>query len=275
MRIVHLNWPKSTDKGPVQPHIVCDNAAALPLDHKVNNMQIENYFTKQNETTSFSRLQGSSFAKEIAGDFNPIHDEDNKRFCVPGDLLFSVVLHQLGLNQYMNFAFGGMVSGDVPLCFTTTDEGNINVSDEKNKTYLTVTRQGEHADNPALVEQIIARYVAFSGQTFPHILVPLMTENNVMINPARPLVIYESMRIDINNFEAKSTELELTSSTLDVDGKRGSVCLKFDLNYEGEKIGSGEKRLLLSGLRPFDKEQVDQLIQKYSEWKNAYKASDK
>lgn len=235
-------------------------------------MRIENYFTGQDNTIAFSRLQGSTFAKEIAGDFNPIHDEDNKRFCVPGDLLFSLVLHKFGLNQHMHFAFGGMVSSDVPLQFLITDDDAIAISDEKEKQYLTVTRQGTHTDNPALVKQIIAQYVAFSGQTFPHILVPLMAENKVMMNPARPLVIYESMSIDINDFDAHSAQLELSSSSLDVDGKRGSVCLKFDLVHEGKIIGSGEKRLVLSGLRPFETDKVDQLVQKYSTWKEAYKA---
>ncbi len=35
----------------------------------------------------------------VVDDFNPIHDEDNKRFCVPGDLLFSVLLANVGLSQ--------------------------------------------------------------------------------------------------------------------------------------------------------------------------------
>lgn len=41
--------------------------------------------------------QASYFAKEIAGgDFNPIHDPDARRFCVPGDLLFTIVVSRFG-----------------------------------------------------------------------------------------------------------------------------------------------------------------------------------
>ena len=43
-----------------------------------------------------SAEQGSRFAKEVAGDFNPIHDHDSKRFCVPGDLLFAIALSDFG-----------------------------------------------------------------------------------------------------------------------------------------------------------------------------------
>ena len=41
---------------------------------------------------SVTREQASRFAKSIADDCNPLHDIDAKRFCVPGDLLFSMVL---------------------------------------------------------------------------------------------------------------------------------------------------------------------------------------
>ncbi len=54
-------------------------------------MFLDTYYSDKNGEFSFTREQASNFAKRIAGDFNPIHDEDNKRFCVPGDLLFSVL----------------------------------------------------------------------------------------------------------------------------------------------------------------------------------------
>ena len=52
-------------------------------------MLLEKYVQGNGEYFSFTRKQASDFAKQVASDFNPIHDEDAKRFCVPGDLLFS------------------------------------------------------------------------------------------------------------------------------------------------------------------------------------------
>ncbi len=54
--------------------------------------------------------QGSSFAKQVAGDYNPIHDPESRRFCVPGDLLFSLALGEYGLHKNMSFRFKELVS---------------------------------------------------------------------------------------------------------------------------------------------------------------------
>ena len=55
-------------------------------------MLIDRYFSEPNGNVCFTREQGSNFAKQIADDFNPLHDIDAKRFCIPGDLLFSIIL---------------------------------------------------------------------------------------------------------------------------------------------------------------------------------------
>ena len=80
-------------------------------------MFLEKFCTRSNGKVSFTRHQASSFAKQIANDFNPLHDEDAKRFCVPGDLLFSLALAKSGLSQQMTFTFSGMVSDGIELTF--------------------------------------------------------------------------------------------------------------------------------------------------------------
>ncbi|MDH3537940.1 MAG: DUF3581 domain-containing protein, partial [Gammaproteobacteria bacterium] len=72
-------------------------------------MDLEKYYNLEDSKLSFTRLQASDFAKSVAGDFNAIHDVDSTRFCVPGDLLFSVIIHHYGLRQTMGFSFSGMV----------------------------------------------------------------------------------------------------------------------------------------------------------------------
>ena len=51
-------------------------------------MLVEKYYSEVGQEVRVSRQQASDFAKNIADDFNPIHDVQTKRFCVPGDLLF-------------------------------------------------------------------------------------------------------------------------------------------------------------------------------------------
>jgi len=233
-------------------------------------MFLDTFFTQQDDTLRITRQQASSFAKGIAGDFNPIHNEDAKRFCVPGDLLFALVLNHYGLSQRMQFDFAGMVGDDVALHFPKTDSGEIAITDDNDKTYLTVKYEGEMTNDETLISDLVRQYVAFSGQTFPHILVPLMNENNVMINPDRPLVIYESMVIEMDRLDISAPELELTNASLDVKGKRGNASIEFSVKAQGETVGHGNKTMVLSGLREYDQASIDTLVNNYATHKNAY-----
>jgi len=163
-------------------------------------MNLEKYYSLDGSKLSFTRQQASDFAKSVAGDFNSIHDADSKRFCVPGDLLFSVIIHHYGLRQTMGFSFSGMVNDEVTLILPEVDAREISIYDENNKKYLDVSTDGGKSLNPTLIESLIQNYVEFSGHTFPHVLVPLMRENNVMINTERPLVIYDHMRISLAGY---------------------------------------------------------------------------
>lgn len=234
-------------------------------------MNIEHFYKLDGATLSFTRAQASDFAKKVAGDFNPIHDVDSKRFCVPGDLLFSVIIHHFGLHQKMVFNFSGMVGDGVDLLLPPKDTEQLEIKDEKGKKYLTVDCSGDVNDNATLIESLSTRYVEFSSQAFPHILVPLMSEQNVMINTERPLIIYESMSFELDTLAIDQIELELSSSILEVNGKRGNVTLDYILLSHGQKVGQGCKRMVLSGLREFEKTQMDDLIEAYSQRRMSFK----
>ena len=158
-------------------------------------MNLEKYCSLEGSRLSFTRQQASDFAKTVAGDFNSIHDVDSTRFCVPGDLLFSVIIHHYGLRQTMGFSFSGMVGDDVTLILPEVDAREISIYDENDKKYLDVSTNGAQSHSADLIDSLTSNYVEFSGHTFPHVLVPLMLQNNVMINTERPLVIYDHMRI--------------------------------------------------------------------------------
>lgn len=233
-------------------------------------MFIEEYFTESDDGILFSRQQASEFAKKIAGDFNPIHDTDAKRFCVPGDLLFSVILHKAGLSQTMDFTFSGMVTEDIPLKFPTLIDGQFAIKDNNDKEYLDIKTSGKNSKNAALINSLTKAYVGFSGHTFPHILVDLMAKNNVMINPTRPMVMYNSMAIELDHFDATSVELKLSKSTLEHNNKRGQACLYFDLISEGHIIGRGKKYMTLSGLRDYCQDNMDTVVNNYEAVKAQY-----
>lgn len=234
-------------------------------------MTVDQYFQEQNNKVVFSRQQASDFAKKVADDFNPLHNINAKRFCVPGDLLFSMVLAKYGITKHMKFTFTGMVTDDVTLIMPE-DSPHLNIVGDNEKEYLNIERSGEHSQNKLLIENLTRSYVAFSGHTFPHILVPLFKDSDTMINPDRPMVMYQSMLIDLSTVDFTEAELKLDSENtrMEVNGKRGNVCLAFNLFSQGELIGRGEKNMLLSGLRPYDQTIVDNIIRDYNQWKSDF-----
>ena len=233
-------------------------------------MFLNDYFTESNDDIVISAQQASRFAKEVAGDFNPIHNLDAKRFCVPGDLLFSLVLAKYGLSQHMEFNFSGMVGRDARLRMPESDTAEFDITDDTGKTYLHVSRIGGRSSDPALIEVFALSYVAFSGHNFPDLLVPLMAEQKVMINTQRPLIIYESMSFDLKHHDFIDPILELSSSKLDVNGKRGDAYLYFNIKSRGEIVGSGIKKLVLSGLRDYEQDKIQQLIDEIEQLKADY-----
>ena len=232
-------------------------------------MFLSPFVQQSGDEFSFTAEQASRFAKQIAMDFNPIHDEDSKRFCVPGDLLFAYLLSQYGLTESLSCRFDGMVSANVLLHFVQ-EQDNVQIVDQNGKVYLSMRQSGVRHQECQFIEQLVKDYVRFSGMNFPHILQPLMKAHQLMINPQRPLVIYQSMTLDFLRFSAQCPSLHLSSSELTIDGKRGNVLLQFELRDGAEVIGKGEKRMILSNLVPYDEVQMQAMVDFYNGRKESF-----
>ncbi|MGF1748024.1 DUF3581 domain-containing protein [Vibrio cionasavignyae] len=228
------------------------------------------YVSTTNDHFEFTRQQASHFAKIVAGDFNPIHDEDAKRFCVPGDLLFAVLLQKEGISQKMRFDFSGMVANGTPLSVSKKCDTESSLVDSNDKEYLHMTREGAISHDQAFIEHVVTNYVQFSGMNFPHIMVPLMQEQQMMINCQRPLVIYESMEVEFARIDLKHPEVEFTGATFDVEGKRGLVTLNFSFTEDGEVVGKGMKRMVATGLKPYSDEAVADLVERFNQRKTDF-----
>jgi hypothetical protein len=233
-------------------------------------MQLEKYYSLDNSKLSFTQQQASEFAKSVAGDFNALHDVGSKRFCVPGDLLFSVIIKHYGLRQVMGFSFSGMVNDAVTLILPKVNAREISIYDQNDKKYLDISTNGDITQDQSLIDTLIKDYVEFSGHTFPHVLVPLLKDHNVMINTERPLVIYDHMRISLDTLNIDSLDLSYTKPQFRLYGKRGDVALNFDFHCNGEYVGKGQKKMVLSGLREYDQDKIDKLVADFNEKKNNY-----
>ena len=255
-------------------------------------MNISDYFLEDGDTVYFEEAQASRFAKSVAGDFNPIHDPGSRRFCVPGDLLFSVLLSRLGVAANTTVEFSGMLDGKTRMLLPKSCGDAIDIVDSKERALMSMRQSGVSYVNDSFITLLCHAYVKFSGQTFPDILVPLMKSANVMINPARPLVIYKDMTISFNEtanelFIAGTgdqlTDLHLpigdrlsllsSGNDIEVDGRKGSVRLSFSIEADGQKIGAGEKNMVLGGLREYDDEAMMAIVDQYNVWRREYNAT--
>lgn len=235
----------------------------------VSNMVLDEFYTAEGDKIAFTREQASRFAKEIANDFNPLHNTDAKMFCVPGDLLFAVAVDRFGLSQKMCFQFSGMVT-DNHLIFSDSASSKLDITDDDGKIYLSIQRDGEITHDHALISNLTQSYVSFSGKTFPHLLVPLMSEQNVMINPGRPMVMYQSMEIHLDHLDLHQPILESTGSSLEVQGKKGMAQLDFHILENGREVGHGAKHMALRGLQTYQDESMQQVVESYNHYKLAY-----
>ncbi len=228
------------------------------------------FFSTQGNQFQFTRRQASHFAKKVASDYNPIHDEDNKRFCVPGDLLFAVLLNRKGVSQKMGFDFSGMVSDGIALSTAEISESESVLLDANGKEYLRMRHEGEVSRDSKFIECLTKAYVKFSGMNFPHIMVPLMKEKQMMINCKRPLVMYQSMEVEFSRVDLSGPTVELAGATFDIEGKRGKVTLNFSFKEKGEIVGKGSKKLVVSGLQPYEKHAVEDLVRQFNARKDAF-----
>ncbi|MFK7853102.1 MAG: DUF3581 family protein [Granulosicoccus sp.] len=258
-------------------------------------MDLSNYFSEENGAVSFAEEAASRFAKSVAGDFNPIHDPGSKRFCVPGDLLFSVLLHRYGAAKTTQVVFSGMLDGATKMMLPAAIDKHLDIVDGRERDLLSFKLEGVRITSEPFISALCEQYVKFSGQTFPDILVPLMKTANVMINPARPLVIYKDMSLSFNDAASKvfneareanegtvdkqtpesladrlTLRLSNEDTTISVDGRKGSVRLAFEILADGESIGNGEKNMVLSGLREFEEPAMQAIVDQYNQWRDNY-----
>jgi len=239
-------------------------------------MNIAEHCTLSSDAVGFDEAGASAFAKGVAGDFNPIHDPGSTRFCVPGDLLFAVLLARYGAHARTAVRFAGMLDAGVPLALpaaTDVTPLSVHLADPRGREILSFFGDGARHADADFVERLSLEYVRFSGRTFPEILVPLMREAGAMINPARPLVIYKDMALQVERPSAGELRLDAAGAALTVNGKKGAARLQFTIEDDEGRVGEGEKNLVLSGLRAFDEPAMDAVVAAYEARRQAWLAT--
>ena len=71
------------------------------------------------------------------------------------------------------------------------------------------------------------------------------------------------MSFELDDVHAENISLRLDSSTLNVQGKRGTGAVSFSLLSNDKVVGKGQKNLILSGLREYDQSAITELSDNY------------
>ena len=130
--------------------------------------------------------------------------------------------------------------------------------------------EGERVTDQSVIEALIRDYVAFSGHNFPYVLVPLMAEQNVMINLTRPLVMYESMSLEFEHLNFKHPKVVMLDPELTVNGKRGDAHLHFQIKSDDQVVGTGFKKIVISGMREYEEKPMQDFVDNYLARKEGY-----
>ena len=207
--------------------------------------------------------QGSRFAKQVAGDHNPLHDVDAPRFCVPGDLLFALITQRYGLSRRFALSFRGMLRANTPLVFPPPSGSEFAIAGDDGREYVHVTHDTLLPSDEAARLALIRAYVGCSGETFPDRLCPLLAKAGVMFNPQRPFLVYDSMALELERAPGTDVAVTPQDASLTVNGKRADVQFDYRIEDGGGVIGHAAKWMLVSGLRAYDEDTMTAVIGAY------------
>ena len=221
------------------------------------------FYYQDGERLRVSADQGSRFAKQVAGDHNPLHDVEAPRFCVPGDLLFALISHRYGLSRRFALSFKGMLRADTPLVFPPRSGSEFTIAGDDGREYVRVTHETPLPSDEAARLALIRAYVGCSGETFPDRLCPLLAEAGVMFNPQRPFLVYDSMALDLERAPGANVAVVPQDASLTVNGKRADVQFDYRIVDGDGVIGHAAKWMVVSGLRAYDDDTMTAVIDAY------------
>ena len=82
--------------------------------------------------------------------------------------------------------------------------------------------------------------------------------------------MYESMEIVLNHLDLHQPILESTGSSIEVQGKKAMAELKFHIMEDGREVGHGAKHMALRGLRAYQEEEMQRVVDDYNNYKQAH-----
>jgi len=91
-----------------------------------------------------------------------------------------------------------------------------------------------------------------------------------MFNLNRPLVIYESMTLSFDHLDFRQASVEMLEPKMEVNGKRASAYLHFQIKTGKNVVGTGFKKLAISVQNGYESEPMQAFVDDYLARKNDY-----
>ena len=91
-----------------------------------------------------------------------------------------------------------------------------------------------------------------------------------MFNINRPLVIYESMTLSFDHLDFQQASVEMLEPKMEVNGKRATAFLHFQIKADGDAVGTGVKKLALSVPSDYEAEPMQAFVDEFLARKSHY-----
>ena len=78
------------------------------------------------------------------------------------------------------------------------------------------------------------------------------------------------MDIEFCRLDLSHPEVVYTGATFDITDKRGVVTLNFDFKEDGMVVGTGVKKMVASGLKPYEQTDIDDLVTRFNQRKDKF-----
>lgn len=214
-------------------------------------MDISEYYDCIDGEIHFNDLKASQFAKNVSNDQNPIHDHDNKNYCIPGDLIFSMCADVLGLGSETDLYLHHPIGKNSSILIKEAKDGFYLGRDQSGIKIFTYRKNGETTDI-CDTGNFLNCFARVTETLFEDAIHPQLKQKGLMINPSSPSVVLTSISIRKSENSKPVHKIKPDESVATGNVKRAKVTAKYTMNdlYDNS-IGEARKTLFISGLREY------------------------
>lgn len=212
----------------------------------------------------FNAVACDAYARNVVKDFNPIHNHLAKNYCVPGDLIFALMVERGGVHGSMRMDFLNRVGKDSEYIFVSGKAG-MALLDRGNKVQAQLIGSGDASVCVKCISAVSDAVLSCTSSYFPYKMMRSLRAENLMLSGCRSLVILKSIEVNVSDLHfASDLTAVFCSSSLRHSGRRGTIDAHFQLvGGNGQVLGQVIKTALIIGIERFNGKRSAQYLENY------------